>query len=87
VPSLSFPALVLAMSEGSGRLFNPDEFACRVRVEIARRHIDMRRAAVQIGCSHATVSRIANGKSPDVENYLKIMRWLSRTTRKDDRRG
>lgn len=62
-------------------LFNADDFSKKVRIRIAERGIDMRTAATEIGCSHATVSRICGGKSPDVENYLRIGRWLDRVAR------
>ncbi len=59
-------------------LFNPSQFSAKVRMRIAERNIDMRTAAKEIGCSHATVSRVSNGKSPDVENYLRIEKWLGK---------
>lgn len=58
------------------KLFDAAAFAKRMRVAIAERDIDMRTAAKEIPCSHATVSRVCNGKSPDVENYLRMSRWL-----------
>lgn len=58
------------------QLFNADDFSRALRVAIAARHIDMRTAAKEIHCSHSTVSRVCNGKAPDVENYLRISKWL-----------
>lgn len=64
----------------SDRLFDAKAFATEVRVFMARKHITSREAAREIGCSHATVSRICNGGPPDVENYLRIRKWLSHPT-------
>ncbi|KRE07490.1 hypothetical protein ASE63_22590 [Bosea sp. Root381] len=68
-------------------LFNAEAFATQVRVLMARKHITMREAAVEIGCGHATVSRVCNGKTPDVENYLRISKWLSEATTQEPRNG
>lgn len=65
-------------------LFNADAFATEVRVLMARKHITCREAASEIGCSHATVSRVCNGKPPDVENYLRISKWLADATSKKE---
>ena len=59
------------------RLFDADQFATKLRMKIAERGIDMKIAAKEIGCAHSSVSRICNGKSPDVENYLRIQKWLT----------
>lgn len=64
------------------QMFKPDEFSKSLRVAIAERNLDMLRAAKEIGCSHSSISRICNGKSPDVENYLKIQKWLSKAQAK-----
>jgi transcriptional regulator with XRE-family HTH domain len=60
----------------SGNLFDPVQFARMVRVCIAERGITQLRAAQEVGCSTATMSRICRGLAPDVENYLRIMRWM-----------
>lgn len=72
--------VVLALGPGKAiRLFDADGFARQVRVRIAERHISVREAAAEIGCSHGTVSRVCNCKPPDVENYLRIVRWLEKS--------
>lgn len=48
---------------------------------MARKHITCRDAAKEVGCSPATVSRVCNGKPPDVENYLRISKWLADATK------
>lgn len=58
------------------KLFDAKDFSRQVRERLAARRIGMRAAAAEIGCSKATVSRVANGKEPDVENYLRILQWL-----------
>ncbi len=64
-------------------LYNAEDFARRIRVRIAERGIDMKIAAKEIGCAHSTVSRVCNGQNaPDVENYLRIEKWLSKAQAK-----
>jgi transcriptional regulator with XRE-family HTH domain len=58
-------------------LFNAEKYAMALRVAIAQRKTDMRKVALEIGCSHSTISRVCNGKAPDVENYLRIQKWLT----------
>lgn len=36
----------------------------------------IREAAAEIGISYATLSRIENGKVPDLETFSKICQWL-----------
>lgn len=59
-------------------LFDQEKFATDLRLAMAAKNVDMLSASKEIGCSHSTISRICNGKSPDVENYLRIMRWLDK---------
>jgi transcriptional regulator with XRE-family HTH domain len=37
----------------------------------------LREVANEIGISHATLSRIENGKLPDIETFKKICEWLN----------
>lgn len=39
-------------------------------------NIGLREAAIQIGTSAATVSRVENGKNVDLETFAKILTWL-----------
>jgi transcriptional regulator with XRE-family HTH domain len=36
----------------------------------------VRQAAIEIGISSATLSRVENGKLPDLETFSKICKWL-----------
>ena len=38
--------------------------------------VGLRATAREIGVSPATLSRVENGKMPDVENFRRICRWL-----------
>ena len=58
-------------------LFDSKAYGRKLSLALHLMEIDMRTAAKQIGCSPATVSRVSNGKSPDVENYLRIEKWLN----------
>ena len=64
------------MSEQDPKEFLPDVFATKLRVAIARRGIHLRKAAEEIGVSHATISRVSRGTAPDVFSYFRIQYWL-----------
>lgn len=60
-------------------LFDPDQFARRIRVRIALRGISQADCAAETGISRATISRICSGrKAPDVENFLRLTQWEAR---------
>lgn len=42
-----------------------------------RGSMGIREAAREIGISSATLSRVENGKLPDLESFSKICRWLN----------
>ena len=47
------------------------------QLKTKRESVNLRQAAKQIGdISAATLSRIENGKMPDIENFLRICDWL-----------
>jgi transcriptional regulator with XRE-family HTH domain len=48
----------------------------------ASEDIGIRAAAAEIGTSAATLSRIERGYSFDVETAMKLLVWLTRTSRK-----
>lgn len=61
------------------QLFDQEKFAADLRVAIAAKNIDMLQASKEIGCAHSTISRICSaGRAPDVENYLRIMKWMDK---------
>lgn len=37
-----------------------------------------RQIGKEIGCGHATLSRIASGKAPDIDTYFRVKRWMSK---------
>jgi transcriptional regulator with XRE-family HTH domain len=41
----------------------------------------IRAAALEVGVSPATLSRVENGHMPDLETFAKICRWLDRDPR------
>ena len=53
---------------------NIDKLAERVSEKRAGKGV--RKAAEEIGIGSATLSRIENGKIPDLETFSKICRWL-----------
>lgn len=58
-------------------LFDLTAFARRVRVRMADLNLSYRDAAPLIGVAVPTLNRVARAKGPpDVENYLRIERWL-----------
>ncbi len=61
------------------KLFDGEVFARRIRRRMADLNVNLKEACEQIGCPHASLSRICNGKAaPDVENYLRIEKWLAK---------
>ncbi len=58
------------------RLFNARTFGRAVSGELRAKGLTVRKAAREIGVSSATVSRVARGKAPDVESYLRLRAWL-----------
>ena len=65
------------MSSQTELMFNAEEFARRVRVCIADRGFKQIDCADETGISKATISRIGNGKTPDVETYLRLTAWMA----------
>lgn len=63
---------------GDAVTFNAQAFARRIRVRIAERGISQADAALEIGCSKATLSRVCRASVPDVENYFRIEAWLTK---------
>lgn len=75
-----------SMPEGAGvgrrrsrPLFNQAAFAKALRVRVAEQGVTLLDASKEIGCAHSSLSRICNaGKAPNVETYLRIMKWMGR---------
>jgi transcriptional regulator with XRE-family HTH domain len=51
-----------------------------LRMAEQKRRIGLREFAKQIGISSATLSRIENGKTPDLETYFKLCFWMKKST-------
>jgi len=45
-----------------------------------KRRIGVREFAKKIGVSASTISRVENGKLPDVETFYKICWWMNKST-------
>lgn len=45
-----------------------------------KKRIGVREFAKQIGISAATLSRIENGKTPDIETFFKLCFWIKRNS-------
>ena len=59
----------------SDKLFDPAEFGAAVAAKLGDR--SYRQAAPTVPISTATLHRVASGKVPDVETYLRLIRWLT----------
>jgi transcriptional regulator with XRE-family HTH domain len=46
------------------------------RIQERRAGKGIREAATEVGVSPATLSRVENGKIPDLETFSKVCRWL-----------
>jgi transcriptional regulator with XRE-family HTH domain len=62
--------------------FNQIEFSNAVKEKMfnemltEKRRIGVREFAKRIGISAPTLSRIENGRTPDINTYLKLCQWL-----------
>jgi len=45
-----------------------------------KRRIGVREFAENIGISAATLSRVENGKMPDIETFFKLCFWMKRSS-------
>lgn len=54
----------------------PDIEAMAERIQQRRAGRGIREAAKEVGVSPATLSRVENGKVPDLETFSKICAWL-----------
>lgn len=56
--------------------FRADVFARSVKFYVDIRRLSVREAAVEMGVSPATVSRVTRGYPPDLECYFRMRIWL-----------
>lgn len=61
----------------SDDLFDGLGLAAKVKARLARDGQSFRQAAVLVPTSPATLCRVAAGYRPDVETFLRLVRWLS----------
>ena len=57
-------------------LFDPIAFGLRVEIALVSRDLTVHQAAEEIGVWHSALYRVISGKSPSVETFLRICRWL-----------
>lgn len=60
-------------------LFDADGYSERLLQRLTALGLTYRDAAPLVGVSPATLNRVARGFPPEVETYLRINRWMSRT--------
>ncbi len=60
----------------SGIVFDAEAFGANVLARLKRDGMTFRQAAPLIPISPATLNRVANGKTPDVQTFLRLIRWL-----------
>lgn len=57
-------------------LFCPEAFGKLVKHNLALGGVSLREAENLCGVDKATICRVTQGKSPTVENYLRLKRWM-----------
>ena len=57
-------------------LFDAEMFGRWVRSELTRRIMSLRELEREIGVDHAIIHRVTQDKAPNVENYLRLLKWL-----------
>jgi len=53
-------------------------FCAALKVSLIATAKSSRQLAREVGLGHATLSRIASGKSCDVDTYFRIKRWMAK---------
>lgn len=66
-----------------GKFFDPRAFGKNIRVAIKNEGLSLRAAGEEAGVNYNTLHRITYGRSPSVENYLRLMTWLENLLAKD----
>lgn len=58
-------------------IFDGAEFGLRVRLAMARANLSYRELAALVGVDQTSIHRVGkHGKTPCVETYLRLSRWL-----------
>lgn len=60
-------------------LYPAQNIPARLSAAMLAANLSYRKAAALIGISTATTHRIAQGKLPDVESFLKVKAWLAQS--------
>ena len=56
--------------------FNSLLFSKAIQGRILQYGLSLRESAQQTGVSASTLSRLANGESPDIDSFAALVRWL-----------
>ena len=64
------------------RLFDSQEFGYSVWQKMLKLDISFRQAQEATGIDQASIHRITTGKPPNVENYLRLTKWLEQEKKK-----
>jgi transcriptional regulator with XRE-family HTH domain len=56
--------------------FDRKLFSASIQAKLIESHLSLREAAKESGMSLATLSRLANGKVPDIDNFAAAVHWL-----------
>ncbi|WP_103730224.1 hypothetical protein [Novosphingobium sp. HII-3] len=60
----------------SDALFDPGQFRAMVAYQMRARGKSQHQVCGEAGLTRATLCRVLAGKSPSVETYLRIKRWI-----------
>lgn len=52
------------------------DLALHLRSHRAARGLSLRQAGAEIGVSSSTLSRVENGRDPDLQDYFRIIKWI-----------
>jgi len=58
------------------RMFDPVKFGKKIAAKLKREGLSYRDAQDASGVDHAIIHRVANGRPPSVENYLRLTYWI-----------
>lgn len=57
-------------------VFDPEDFGNLVKAKMERDRLSTRDVEKQTRVSHGTINRVTRGFAPDVENFLRLSKWL-----------
>src|SRR6266702_8230281 len=56
--------------------FDRKLFSASIQAKLLESQLSLREAAKESGISLATLSRLSNGKVPDIDHFVAVVRWL-----------